>query len=247
MRARTLGHVLTLLRAEARLSLNPAHNAQTRDTQVAAVQRVQDMLCDDINWPHLRVDRFLNLQAGQRLYDVTSTLDVRGVTKNDIRIDKIDRVFVMDGNEWRPLHPQIGLREYAQFNSDSEERSWPVYNWQVYEGEQVEIWPIPAEDSATSGLEGWLKIVAYRNPRPIVSDSDTCDLDDRLLALFASVEFIRDETQAKYKSDMANRRLAKLTGALVKEKRFRMFGIGTEDSDRRILRGPPTVYYRKDT
>jgi hypothetical protein len=247
MRGKTLGHVLTLLRAEARLSLNPAHNAQSRDTQVSAVQRVQELLCDDINWPHLRVDRYLDLQAGQRFYDVTTTLDVAGNTKNDVVVDKVDQIFVMDAGEWRPLSPQIGRGEYAQFQSDRDQRSWPVHNWRLYEDEQVEIWPVPSESADTTSLEGRLKIVAYRKCRPLVADSDICDLDDRLLALFAAVEFIPDEKLARYKSDLANRRLLKLTGNLVKERRFRMFGIGAADDDRRKLRGPPTVYYRKDT
>jgi hypothetical protein len=246
MRGKTLGHVLTLLRAEARLSLNPAHNAQIRDTQVSAVQRVQEMLCDDINWPHLRVERYVSLQAGQRFYDVTTAKDVTGATKNDIRIDKVDRISVMEAGLWRPLRPVITASEYAQFQSDRDERSWPAFAWQIYEGEQIEIWPIPSENADDAAREGQLKITAYRNCRPLISDSDICDLDDRMLALFAAVEFIADEKMARYKSDMANRRLQKLTGNLVKERSFRMFGTGAA-ADRKHLRGPPTVYYRKDT
>lgn len=245
MRGKSLGHVLSLLRAEARLSLNAAHNTQIRDTQVSAIQRVQELLWDDVNWPHLRVDRYINLQAGQRFYDVTTTKDVSGTVKDDVRIDKVDRIYVMDAGVWRPMRSVITERDYAQFQSDRDERAWPAEAWQIYEDEQVEVWPVPNENADATTREGQLKIVAYRKCRPLIADSDICDLDDRLLALFAAVEFLADEKMARYKNDLANRRLQKLTGSLVKERSFRMFGAGGDN--RRGLRGPPTVYYRKDT
>lgn len=68
MRGTTLVHLLDLYRAECRLSSNPAHNAQARDAQVNHIQRTQEWLWDDFDWPFLRVERYLDLQQGQRFY-----------------------------------------------------------------------------------------------------------------------------------------------------------------------------------
>lgn len=246
-RGATLGTILTQLRAEARLSLNVAHNQQIRDTQVDAVRRTQEMLWEDYNWPHLRVERYIDLQAGQRFYDPTTSKDVAGVIKNDLRIDKVSMIAVMDGGDWRPLIPSIGREQYVQFQSDLDERSWPATHWQVYEGEQIEIWPLPTSNADPVSREGQLRLTGVRNLRPLVKDSDVADLDDRLIAMMAAVEFITDPGLSKYKNNLANRRLQKLQGNLVKETKFSMFGIGDTTSGRRALRGPPTVYYRKDS
>ena len=63
-RGTTLVKLLDDLRAECRISLNPAHNRQQRDVQVKMLQRKQEWLWNDFAWPHLRVERFIDLQAG---------------------------------------------------------------------------------------------------------------------------------------------------------------------------------------
>lgn len=242
-RGQTLGSILVKMRQEARLSPNPAHNAQARDTHVDALQRTQEMLWEDNSWPHLKVDRYLDLQAGQRFYDPTTTKDVTGAVKNDVSIDRIHEIRVMDGGEWIRLTTAIGSREYSQFQSDRDERSWPVTNWQLYEDQQIEVWPVPSDNADPATREGQLKITATRKLRRFVDDADVADLDDRLLALMTAVEFIADPNLAKYKNGLATRRLMKLQGNLVKQRTFRMFSSAPEG---RHLRGPPTVYYRKD-
>ena len=60
-RGTTLLRLLDLYRAECRLSLNPAHNSGARDTQVSHIQRVQNWLWSDFDWPILLVERFLEI------------------------------------------------------------------------------------------------------------------------------------------------------------------------------------------
>lgn len=236
----TLGSLLQMLRAEARLSLNVAHNQQVRDTQVDALRRTQILLWEDYTWPHLRVDRYIDLQDGQRYYDPTQTVDVNGNAKTDLKIDNVERIAVMDGGDWRPLKPFIGRDQYVQFQSDNDVRSWPVSHWQVSEGEQIEFWPIP-NANASSEREGQVKLTGKRNLRRLVDDGDRADLDDRLIAMFAAVEFITDPGLAKYKNNLANRRLMKLQGNMVKERKFRMFG-GGSDTDVRRPRRMTAIY-----
>ena len=56
-RQTTLVRLLDKLRVAARLSLNPAHNAQNRSSQVTFLQVEQERLWSDFDWPHLRVER----------------------------------------------------------------------------------------------------------------------------------------------------------------------------------------------
>ena len=86
MRGKTLGDLLTKFRGEARLSLNVAHNAQVRDTHVMLLQRIQEWLWEDFAWPHLCVERDIELAAGQRYYDTPEDLDID-------RIEKIRNAF----------------------------------------------------------------------------------------------------------------------------------------------------------
>ena len=89
----TLIRLLDQLRAEARLSKNPAHNSQVRDTHVDMLQRIQDRLWDDFDWPHLRVERLEIVQSGQRFYAPPA----------DMLIDNIEKIELYDGGGWRPL------------------------------------------------------------------------------------------------------------------------------------------------
>ena len=85
MRGTTLVKLLDILRVECGLSLNPAHNPQNRDTQIATLQRVQETMWADFAWPHLRVERAIDVQAGQRYYDMPGDLDIDRIEKIEIR------------------------------------------------------------------------------------------------------------------------------------------------------------------
>lgn len=242
-RGKTLGDVLTSLRAELEISLNPAHNVQARDHQVRHLQRIQEQLYDDYTWPHLRVFRYLNAQDGQRYYDVTGVYkDVNGtlVAANDVSIDRVYKIYVRDGSIWRKLDPGITEQHYNAYDSDTDQRAWPPERWQVTEGNQIEIWPIPAMTGNLTTRDNIFRIRAVRNLGAFTDDAHVADLDDRLLALMAAAEMMGGEKGQK-KAALANKRLLKLRGNATKTQAFRMFGSG---EPRRVLRGPPTVYYR---
>jgi len=94
----TLVRILDQLRAEARLSMNPAHNRQVRDSHVNLLQRMQERYWDDFAWPQLRVQRKISLQAGQRYYDPPP----------DMQIDNIEKLELYDSGGWRKMLPGIG-------------------------------------------------------------------------------------------------------------------------------------------
>jgi hypothetical protein len=233
MRGKTLGLLLNDLRIESRLSLNPAHNNQVRDSQVGLLQRVQETLWEDFDWPHLRVYRDIPLVAGQRYYD----------TPNDIAIDRIIRIQVRFGAEWCGIAPGIDAGHYATWDSDADVRGWPVERWKIVENEQIEVWPIP--ELAADGLEGTLRVHGIKKLSRLIADSDRAELDDRIIVLFAAAEHLasRGEKDAKLKLDQATKRYLRLRGNLTPSRSFKLFGGGNTDGDWH-RRGPPRVHYR---
>lgn len=235
-RGQTLISLLDDLRAECRASLNPAHNVQVRDQQVKALQRTQNWLWEDFDWPHLRVQRDIPCQAGQRFYEAPT----------DVLIDRITHIEVRYGWKWVVLDPHIDTTaNYSQWDSDLGVRSWPIRRWRIFENEQIEVWPIPDHNADTEGsLDGTLRITGIRDLHPLVADTDTCDIDGRLIVLFAASEILAGNgaKDAELKLANANKHYAKLRGKLMPRRRFKMFG--RDDNARNLLRGPPPVYYR---
>lgn len=234
-RGTTLTRLLDMLRAEIRTSLNPAHNNQVRDQQVLLLQTTQEWLWDDFNWPHLRVERQQPVSNGQRFYD----------TPADIKIDRIQEIRFRYGQRWVHLHPGIDLEHYRQWDSELDMRSWPVQRWRIWEDEDIEVWPIPGANADPTDKEGYLNVIGIRNLRPLVDADDTCDLDDRLIVLFAAADILAGAgaKNADMKLEKANKRYARLRGELMPRRRITL-GKADGFGDKSLLRGPPRVHYR---
>ena len=235
-RNQTLLKLLQDYRAEIRASGNAAHNASAREGQVSILQRTQEMLWDKHDWSFLRVERFFDVQAGQRYYD----------TPEDMTIDRVETLAVRYGDEWCRLGDTINDEHLSTWDSDLDERSWPVERWQVYEDEQIELWPVPADNADAGSLEGRVKVVGIRNLRPLVDDTDRADLDDRLIVLYAAAETLagRGAEDAGLKLQLAQQREATLIGNMSKIKNFTLYGRsgGSEWKPK----GPPRVHYREN-
>lgn len=226
-RRTTLVKLLDQLRAEARISLNPAHNTQVREAHINLLQRVQERLWDDFTWPHLRVERSVPLQATQRFYDPPA----------DMVLDNIERIEIYDGGGWRELQAGIGGAEYTVYNSDLAEQAYPPRRWKIHEDEDIEIWPISDQNGDAATLEGYIKFTGIRNLNPLVDDADRADLDDRMIVLYAAAELLAASgaKDAKIKLDTANSIYARKRGGLTPRRRFRMFGIGEPELPNRMF------------
>lgn len=226
-RKTTLVKLLDMLRVAARLSLNPAHNAQNRSSQVTMLQTEQERLWEDFDWPHLRVERQVPLQAGQRYYD----------TPDDINIDRIERIEIFTNGGWTKLMPGIDAEHYTAWNSDLDARSWPPRRWKLHEDEDIELWPISDTDGDSLTREGYIKFTGIRNLSPLVADSDRADLDDTMLVGYVAAKMLAASgaKDAKLVLDGASSRYAKLRGRLTPRTSFRMFGIGEAPQPRRFM------------
>jgi hypothetical protein len=226
-RGLTLVKLLDNLRTELKASLNPAHNNQVRDKQIAFLQSTQEWLWDDFTWPHLRVQRNYQLQAGQYLYDVGADFD----------IDRIEKIEVKDGGVWRRLVPGIDSSHYAAHDTELDQRSWPIRRWRIAENEDIEVWPKPDTNGTAADLEGYFKVTGIRRLRPLVEDGDRCDLDGQLIYLYAAAKASPETQEGKFALNLANKRLARLKANLTPRRQFKMFGIGRCEGPSRMFVG----------
>lgn len=234
-RGKTLTWLLDEVRAEARLSLNPAHNAQVRDTHVRMLQSQQERLWEDFTWPHLIVHRYIPVQAGSRFYDPNGAINLAGDLATDLHIDNITKVEFKSDGEWMPVTHGTNAGHYAAHDSDLNAQSWPVCTWQASEEDQIEIWPIPDTTATAATLEGYLRLTGMRNLRPLVDAEDRCDLDGRMLAMYVAgfILAAQGAKDAQIKLEDANKRRARLGGLQIKTKSFKMFGLGQDYRRRR--------------
>ena len=224
-----LEHLLKDLRSQARISTNPQHNVQQRDAHVTLLQRIQDWLWSDYDWPFLRVERQVSLQAGQRYM----------AAPESIPVDRIEALEVFDGGEWVPLKNGVGARQYAWHNSDLDVRAWPPRCWRVTEGndadlEQIELWPIPDRNGDAATREGFLKITGIRRLSPLVQDTDRADLESRLLVLFGAAELLAaaGAKDAQPKQQAANAYYGRIRSQMSQSGSFQMFGVGGRQEPR---------------
>lgn len=230
----TLVKLLDNLRTELHLSLNPAHNNQMRDKQVAFLQSTQEWLWEDFTWPHLRAYRTYPLQAGQFLYDVGADFD----------IDRIERIETRIAGAWCPLQPGIDAGHYQAHDTELGQRASPARRWRIAENEQIEVWPIPDTNGDLTTLDDCIKVTGIRKLRPLVADHDRCDLDAQVIYLYAAAKASPATQEGKFALNLANKRLAKLKANLTPRRQFKMFGIGRSEIPRHSFVGqfrPPSV------
>jgi hypothetical protein len=246
-RGKTLISLLQDYRIEVNASSNPAHNSSARDAQVRALQRAQESLWRKHDWPFLRVRRYIDLQAGQRYYDSRGAKLDDGTPAADLGIERLETIEVRWGEQWCPVCPGIDRSHYNTWDSDLDQRSWPIERWQVYEDEAIEIWPIPADNADPTTLDGRLRLTGIRDLRNFVADSDVADLDDTLIVKWAAVKPLArsGSKDGQVVLDEAKRLEADLTGNFTKTKTFSL--AGRAQAPQRQLHGPWRVHYRTTT
>lgn len=205
------------------------------------LSRTQEVLYDEYDWPFLQeVFPAKTLQAGERYYDFPDGMNPERISDNDNPDDP--GVVIWYSNLPRPIQRGIGFREYAIYNSDAGVRQEPALAWDVRwtgTSEQFEIWPIPVSNTTTIQFKG------VRTLRPLISDSDVCDLDDQLIVLFSAAEILARQGSASAPgvATLATRRLARVKGrSKAATKTYRM-GMGDGNQDQRF----PIVVHARST
>ena len=193
-----LAALLVMLRAEARLTQSVAAGLNADPTHRTMLARVQDDLWLARDWKHLQVSRDLSTQAGVRYYAWPA----------DLAYDRAVTARVKWSQLWIDLAPGITEAHYNEIDPDLLVVQDPTRAWDLAEGNMLELWPIPATDGISIRLTGTKALP------PLVADSDTAVLDDRLIVMFAAAELLalQKAPDAPAKLAAARTRLLALAG-----------------------------------
>lgn len=201
----TLGSLVTKLRHELRQSPVAATGVNMREQLVYILNRTQEELASEYDFPGLTVDRDVVINANARYYNYPT----------DMPFENVDAVWLIWNTLSTRLAYGIGPSQFALFNSDTGFTSWPVQRWYHHSDDNTfELWPVPnqAPVATPTSLSARVRMRGTRLPPPMVQDDDLCVLPATLIVLFACVEILADEgaKNASVKADKAKEYLRRL-------------------------------------
>ena len=188
MRGQNLTTLFAMLRAECGHSTSVAAGIDNEAALLQKLQRTQVMLYDEYDWPFMMNEWDIQMQGGVRYYDFPTEAGFPGSTV--INLEGTVEAWIDYSGRPIPLDRGIGQRQYAQYNSNAPvpDQANPVRRWDIKRSsdntEQIEVWPIPADNTNILWLKGKKKL------RPLVAPSDVADLDDQLIVLTAAAEIL---------------------------------------------------------
>ena len=196
MRYMTLEEMLDGLRIEARISQSAAHGLTLRDPHTYLLNRIQDDLYANWEWPHLKLNVIKDISEGTRytafpdgmIFESTETLF--GLNNDD---------------NYYPMTQGIGVEHYNVYDPTVvSERNYPLLRWQTYvppEGDtnfnMIELWPVPDRDTK-------IMFKGRRSCKKLVADTDVSTIDGLAIVLHAAAELL-----AGQKAEDASLKLSK--------------------------------------
>lgn len=221
-RGNTLESLISKLNNETGQIDSPSYGIGARNSLVNILQRTQEKLWRNYDWPFLQIHKDIELQAGSRYYNMPS----------EIAVDRIQEVNLKYASDWIEVKFGIDFKtHYTEFDSDLDQRYDPTRRWDYHydtatDSEMIEVWPIPASDFSSTTKNGALRITGIKNLSSFVSDDDTADLDGDLIVLFAAGEILArnraDDAAAKLQE--ANDLLRRLKASSSSAKSFSISG-----------------------
>jgi len=223
-----------MLRAEAGHSTLVSAGVDNIPALDQKLRRVQTMLYDDYDWPFMEHKPFLDIVEGEQYYDLT-----------EMQLESIEKVVLWYNGQPREITRGIGPAEYAQYNSSADERSSPIENWDIVSTgdedssaaslEQLEVWPKPD----VNGMQ--LQFYGKRRLRPLIANSDVCDIDDLCIVLVAAADLLasQEDPSAKRVEAAANRRIAQMKARTKGGTKLASMGTSTQQ---RSMLGRPVIH-----
>ena len=220
-RGTQLTELIAQLRAETGRSQKVSVGVDEVENLKSMLRRVQETLYDDYEWPHLNVQRDINLSSGQRYYDLPS----------DLNFDRIDSIKLKYNNIYTCLERGIEFDDYSIFDSNNDERSSPTLKWDIRyttSTEQLEFWPIPNRADK-------IFFFGTKALSPLVDETDRADLDDRVIVLFAAAEILarQKSSDANAKLELAKARLITIRRNSKTNSKMIQVGLGNRNNVRR--------------
>lgn len=218
-RNKQLSQLVSLLRSQTGRSQSVSIGVSELDNLKDTIRRHYEHLYEDYDWPHLRIERSITINAGQRYYDMPDDMD----------FDRIEEIKYKYGNVYVPVERGISFDDYSIFDSNADERSSPMLKWDIRNTgtkEQIEIWPI-------SNTSASLHFVGIKKFTPLIQEADRALLDDWLVVLHAAAEVLarQESPDAEAKAVAADRRYMKLKGNSKAQSKPIQIGLGNRQLD----------------
>lgn len=226
MRGTTLSAMVQMFRLETGQAIQLAQGTQTREHVKHALNRVQETLYGDFDWPFLHIYREETFQPGE----------VRYSWPDDMVVEDVRQLWDRMTERYVPI--TYGITMEDRNTRSVGERSDPALKWLIVDARQYEIWPTPA--AQRKGM-----IEGYRAYVKLSSEDDICILDDNLIVLYAAAEWLARNKMpdATAKLETAKRLRIRLQGRLVSDKRRNVIPlVAGQSPDAAYLQLPRRVY-----
>jgi len=217
----TLSQLRDQLRAEIGASPSVAMGINAVPQMNHMLNRVQERLWLEYDWPFLWTETDIQSVDGVRYYNIPQSVNP----------DRIRKVMVNWNDYWYACESGIGPAHYNIVNSEIGQKEDNVRRWRIAaNNSQIEVWPIPESD------EQKFRLFAYMNCPRMTSDSDTALIDDTLIVLFAAAEMLaalQDEASG-IKYDQAKLHFTKLKALASKNSNFVLGGEDVNPEPRKL-------------
>lgn len=226
-RGTQFGEVITMFREETGQASSRAMGQNQLPADKALLRRHYRRLHRAFSWPHLNVFRDKEMLAGQRYYSYPLDLDFENIYRVEVREN--------GGEIWYPLHYGVDRVQLNAIHSDEDEREDFPITWEVHEDDQFEVWPIPETSGHTVRFHGRARA------KTLVEESETLDIDDDLVVLYAAAERLRRDKSpdADLILEQARQHYMRLRAESAKDRSFSM----SVNRDRRPQRAPIDIKY----
>lgn len=158
------------LRLELRLSPEPSVGELMTPQLIYQLNNAQEELWMDFDWSHKRGDVDVSLRENERYYDFPERID----------LERVECAFAKWDNWWVPVKRGIDPLLYNARDSEKCETDRPVLRWDVFNGDQFEVWPLPNVNCDKFRFRGILNVPA------MLKLTDVCELDSNLLVKLAA-------------------------------------------------------------
>jgi hypothetical protein len=218
----TLADLVHDLRAEIGHSLNPAHGLNSEESLMYLLDRVQQQLWVEFDWPMRRANRYVFFDKGDNFQPYPADMSFDGV----VRVHWVDKG---TGDKWTPVDYNINMvDDFGDVYDDLNERRGRPKHWDHNQRDgAIRLWPVPDADGALR-LHGLVDCPRMR------MTTDKCTLDGILIVMRAAAELAARQKLADAQIKMqqaqtyAQRLLAKQRS--VKRKPF-VIGSGYDETD----------------
>ena len=188
----TLADLVHDLRAEVGHSLNPAQGVNTEEQLMYLIDRVQQQLWVEFDWPMKRGNRYVYCDRGQNFLPYPADMPFTGI----VRVHWAEK---KSGANWKPLEYNINiLNDFTDVEDDLNTHLGEPQRWDNNPSENtIQLWPIPDRDIA-------LRLHGVRDCLRMRKATDKCELDSVLLVMRAAAEVAARQKMADAQVKMQN-------------------------------------------